>query len=208
MMPWGMLQASDSTLVAFDYLNSGLLKIDIATGNRTALSDIGHGTGVPFALPMGGISTDGLGHYVISRGTGPVSLYQIDPLTGNRTILSSSTVGTGPMFVQPYGIALATNGKLIVTDAGKNALFQVDPRTGNRTIISQFGSIGAGADFGLLGGVAVVVPEPNGLTTSFIGMTFCLLAALAQRSANYWRKNGAARSASGNLRALAPTKFR
>jgi hypothetical protein len=179
-----MLQASDNKLVAFDYLTPGLIDIDVATGNRTPLSDFAHGIGPAFTLPMGGIEADGLGHYVIARGAALAALYQIDPLTGNRVILSSSSVGTGPMFVQPYGVALAPNGKLIVTDAGMNALFQVDRLTGNRTIISRFGVVGTGDDFGLLGGVTIFVPEPDALTMGLIALVVCSLAFRMRRAAS------------------------
>ncbi len=73
-----------------------------------------------------------------------VAIIKINPTTGDRTTVSSSaaSVGTGPSFVSPSGIAIGSDGKLIVTDtggtngtAGSDSVFIVDPTTGNRTII-------------------------------------------------------------------------
>ena len=49
----------------------------------------------------------------------------------------------GPGFVTPLGIAVESDGSLVVIDSGLEAVVRVDQVTGDRTIISD-ASIGSG----------------------------------------------------------------
>jgi streptogramin lyase len=94
------------------------------------------------------------------------SIFRVDPVTGDRTVISgcvdelcSSSVGSGVAFESLLGIALETDGSILVVAKNSiqwptfRAIFRVDPITGNRTIVSgcvQFECtswVGAGAMF-------------------------------------------------------------
>jgi sugar lactone lactonase YvrE len=134
------------TLIVSDTNADAIFAVDPANGKRMLVSKFNvRGSGPEIALPRGIILDSSNNIYVVN--TSPVvAIIKIDPVTGNRTTVSSSTagVGTGPNFLTPSGIAIRSDGKLIVSDtggtngnAGSDAIFVVDPATGNRTILSD-----------------------------------------------------------------------
>jgi hypothetical protein len=87
---------------------------------------------------------------------------QVDPTTGVRTTVSenSSPAGDFPEFVDPYGLALESDGDIVVigffSGAGGNifpAVVRVDPDTGARTKVS--GNAKPGPDYSDPRGIAV-----------------------------------------------------
>ncbi|MGH2670303.1 MAG: hypothetical protein ACRDH5_14500, partial [bacterium] len=75
-----------------------------------------------------------------SRG----ALFRVDPLSGARTLVSDFGSGANPG-AEPVGVAVESNGTLLVVDADAGtgslgALFRVDPLSGTRTVLSDFGS--------------------------------------------------------------------
>jgi hypothetical protein len=134
------------TLVVSDTNADAIFAVDPTNGKRMLVSKFNvRGTGPEIANPRGIALDSSNSIYVVN--TGPVvAIIKVDPVTGNRTTVSSSTalVGTGPNFVTPSGIAIRSDGKLIISDtggtngmAGTDAIFVVDPATGNRTILSD-----------------------------------------------------------------------
>jgi streptogramin lyase len=69
------------------------------------------------------------------------AVVRVDPVNGNRTIVSEASTDRGPVFKEPRGIAVESNGSLVVADRGLRAVVRVDPVSGNRTIVSN-GSTG------------------------------------------------------------------
>ncbi|MGH8576622.1 MAG: hypothetical protein ACREXJ_06850 [Gammaproteobacteria bacterium] len=72
------------------------------------------------------------------------ALFVVDPATGARTLLSDFGSGANPG-AEPVGVAVESNGTLLVVDADAGtgslgALFRVDPLSGARTLLSDFGS--------------------------------------------------------------------
>ena len=63
-------------------------------------------------------------------------------------------VGSGPGFVTPFGIAVESDGNLVVVDAGLEVVVRVDAVSGDRTILSD-ASIGSGPGFVSPFGIAV-----------------------------------------------------
>ncbi len=134
------------TLVVSDTNGDAIFAVDPINGNRMLVSKFNvRGTGPEIALPRG-IALDSSNNIYVANTSPVVAIIKIDPVTGNRTTVSSSTagVGTGPNFFTPSGIAIRSDGKLIVSDtggtngnAGADAIFIVDPATGNRTILSD-----------------------------------------------------------------------
>jgi len=66
----------------------------------------------------------------------------------------SKSIGSGPGFVTPRGIAVESDGSLMVVDFGLEAVVRVDQVSGDRTIISDT-SIGSGPGFESPLGIAV-----------------------------------------------------
>ncbi|MGH8588175.1 MAG: calcium-binding protein [Gammaproteobacteria bacterium] len=98
-------------------------------------------------------------------------LFRVDPLTGARTLLSDFGSGANPGR-DPFGVAVESNGTLLVIDATagtgfRGALFRVDPVSGARILLSDFGS---GANQGQNPVGVAVVPDttpPDTSLTSF-----------------------------------------
>src|SRR5437867_10515646 len=55
----------------------------------------------------------------------------IRPATGQRTIVAS-----GGRLVQPFGIAVDTDGDILVSDTGSLAIIRIDSLTGSQTVIA------------------------------------------------------------------------
>jgi len=60
----------------------------------------------------------------------------VDPVSGDRTIVSDASTGSGRGFETPLGIAVETDGSLVVADRSLEAVVRVDPLGGDRTIVS------------------------------------------------------------------------
>jgi sugar lactone lactonase YvrE len=116
-----------------------LFGVDAATGNRTILSGAGTGTGTAFVLPFGVAIGAGGNIYVADAGdaAGDGFILRVNPLTGARILISGQGVGSGDAFGNIRGIAVGSDGSLIVTDLANQAIYRVDPTTGLRTILSD-----------------------------------------------------------------------
>lgn len=69
-------------------------RVEIATGNRSILSNAVTGTGPLMDSPE--FLTRGAdGSLIVADGSG---IFKVDPTTGNRTVLTSTTFGSGPSF--------------------------------------------------------------------------------------------------------------
>ena len=64
------------------------------------------------------------------------AIVRVDRVSGERTIISAVGTGSGPGFVTPRGIAVESDGSLVVIDFGLEAVVRVDQFSGDRTIIS------------------------------------------------------------------------
>ena len=127
-----------------------IMKVDIATGNRTVVSDRAVGSG-PFIDQVTRIDfRNGNTLLGLDRGI-TKALFEIDMSTGNRTILSSNTLGTGILFEQPWALAYnpITDRAYVANDdnAGQtDEIIEIDLSTGNRTILSDVNN-GSGPTF-------------------------------------------------------------
>ncbi len=95
-----------------------------------------------------------------SQGAGPLGIIKVDPATGDRTIVSGFGVGSGPDIIEPFGVVVALNGDILVSDLYGESIFRVDPTTGDRTLVSGPG-VGAGPAFG--GAVGIALGPGNSL---------------------------------------------
>ncbi len=138
------LTVNGSETIAYitDYSNGGsVIKIDLATGNRSFLSNPAIGTGTNFSFPYGlDIDSSGANLYILD--TSLKGIVKVDTATGNRTVVASNSIGTGPAFNSLSNLALNFSGtKAIVGDS--QTLLSLDLNTGNRTVVSS-PSIGLG----------------------------------------------------------------
>lgn len=108
--------------------------VDLATGDRTTISD--ELTGVGPALSPHGIALDlASGRALVLSG---LALYAVDLASGDRTEFPGPGVGTGPSIVLPSGIALdVAGGRAFLSDDALDAILAIDLATGDRTILSD-----------------------------------------------------------------------
>lgn len=115
-----------------------LIGVEPLTADRTELSGLAVGTGVPSIAT--GVSVTG----DVAWAWDVYTLYRYDLLTGDRELISSAGRGSGPSFGLITGVA--------ASDAGGTELFagstfgwilSVDPGTGDRTTVAD-ASVGAG----------------------------------------------------------------
>jgi streptogramin lyase len=94
------------------------------------------------------------------------ALIRVNQTTGDRTVVSgcidvscSSQRGTGPDFVFPRGIAVESDGQILVCEgfladpSNQQSILRVDPATGNRTVVSSSlagSEVGSGPAFDTL----------------------------------------------------------
>ncbi|HEY1274646.1 MAG TPA: hypothetical protein VGF25_07040, partial [Thermoleophilaceae bacterium] len=115
--PGGDILVADSQAFA----GGGVIRIDPATGARTAVSANGAPAGGPdFASPPGlALESDG---YIVATDSGGFKggvggVIRVDPDLGERTVVSGPGMPSGaPNFVSPFGIAVEADGDLVVVD--------------------------------------------------------------------------------------------
>ena len=144
------------------------------TGGATTISqsygDSSVGTGPGFLYPFG-VARDRNGLLIVSDVL-VRSIFVVNPKTGNRNVLQNSRTGSGIELYAPKGVALGTNGVVVVADEGNYErtvtntsvvlrwplLVQIEPSTGNRSVLSAGSNTGVqrgtGSNFDLPRGVA------------------------------------------------------
>ena len=155
--------------------NGMLFRVNPATGARTVLSDFSDGGKGPLGSYPYGVAVEASGKILVADqdAAGPAylgALFRVDPVTGFRTLLSDfGNLAQGPLGVDPAGVAVETNGKILVMDSSQHLLFRVDPTTGVRTPLSDFGESaqGLGGQYGCVlaveasGRILVVVNQAD-----------------------------------------------
>ena len=159
------LTADDSTAYIIDAGSKAVYQVDIATGDRTIISNISTGTGDAFSGCYGIIlnSAETLA-YVVNAFSG--NLMSVDLSNGNRVIVSSnSSVGSG----QPLGFSKSITfnsdqTKIYAFSQGTiDNILEVVLANGNRTIISD-NSTGIGHYFNNPGTISLH-PDGNHIYT-------------------------------------------
>jgi DNA-binding beta-propeller fold protein YncE len=143
----------------------GVIRVNAATGARTTVSENSNPVGGPsFGNPFGiAIRPDGQLLVVnLNSFDGTGGVIRVNAATGARKTVSenSAPVG-GPSFQEPVGIALESDGGILVADSdafgGSGGVIRVDPSTGARTTVSSNSSPAGGPDFANPVGIAVQV---------------------------------------------------
>ncbi len=121
---------------------TGLIAIDLATGDREVVSDANVGSGTALVDPRAlAFDADNDRCFVWDQGRGAV--ISVDILSGFRALVSSSTRGTGSELTSVRALAYDTaRNRLLAADvrATETVLAAIDPATGNRTVITGSGT--------------------------------------------------------------------
>ena len=146
----------------------GVIRVNPLTGARSTLSANTSPGGGPAFVDPAGLAVAANGDILVvdpqafpDAGGGVI---RVNPVTGARTALSSNAgpVG-GPPFVDPFGITLAPNGDILVTDQnafdGGGGVIRVNPVTGARTAVSSNPAPPGAPTFDATWGIDV---EPSG----------------------------------------------
>ncbi len=153
--------ANNRALVTNDDVQESVLAVDLTTGARTVISDIGiPNANTPFFEPKG-IAVDSADNRALFTDTWRNVVIAMDLTTGARTIFSQSTT---PDDISPFfdttGLAVdGTNNRALVTDHNRAALVAVDLSTGARTILSDSTTPNASSPFGTPD--SVVIDDAN-----------------------------------------------
>jgi hypothetical protein len=150
----------------------GLIRVIPSNGRRNTISENANPPGFPEFVDPRYVAVERSGDLVVAGsftlngGTTSVGVIRVDPDTGARSTVSlTSAAGNfpaaGPSFFSPHGIAVESNGQILVTDRGLHAVVRVDPVSGARTVLSS-----------------LAVPPAGGL--GFVGVNDLALDATGQ----------------------------
>ena len=141
--PFGITTEANGSIVVADSTLAALVRVDSATGSRTVLSNNSTPPGSPTFDDPYGIARAASGDIIVGDGLafpGPsAGLIRTNPLTGARAAITQNTAPAGgPSIVSPTGVALASNGDILVADGaafadGGGGIIRVDPPTVERS---------------------------------------------------------------------------
>jgi hypothetical protein len=138
---------------------NAVVKVDLATGNRSVVSSASVGTGVNIVTDQSmTLSVDATETYAYISNWNTDEITQIEIASGNRIVVSSSIVGTGTNMSYVTDTLVSSDGQtLYVSDSPLGTLFAIDIATGNRTVLASAG-VGTGVS---LTGIGFIVPDLN-----------------------------------------------
>ncbi len=119
-----------------------LFEVDLASGDRTLISDDVTGAGSVLTAPAS-VAIDSANNRALIMDWDSDILVAVDLASGDRTVLSNNAgMGTGTTFSVPFDMALDSDrNRVLVVDYGRDTLSAVDLASGNRTVIVGFGEI-------------------------------------------------------------------
>jgi hypothetical protein len=131
-----VLDGANNRALVVATINSHVVAVDLATGDRTELSGPAAGAGPAFGNPRD-IDIDVANNRALVADSTIDGIVAVDLASGDRTILSDDTTGTGAAFSSPQSVALDTaNNRLLVAEH-TGLLVAVDLTSGNRTEIAE-----------------------------------------------------------------------
>lgn len=142
------LDAAGNRLLIVDShsTRNALVAMDLATGNRTTLSDATTGSGTQLSAPVA-LALNRANQRAYAMDGYAANLIQVDLATQARSVIYSSNVGTGAAGYDSNGVvvqpAAGIPTSLYFISWSQNAVIRVDLSTGNRTIISDNSTGGA-----------------------------------------------------------------
>jgi hypothetical protein len=161
------IDASSGEAILCDDIYDGLVRVELATGNRALASAsessakgmVGKGYN-DIAQPRD-VVIDAPGHALLVDGP---KLVGVDLKSGDRTLLSGGGTGSGPEATQYGGVDYdEAGGRSIALDYQINALFAID-KQGDRSVLSS-ATVGTGIAFNGFGPVELDLARGRALTT-------------------------------------------
>ena len=162
--PVSVDELDDDTLIISEFSSQSILFVDRKTGNRSYLTSTapgGRGNGP--TLGTRGLTVDPNDpSRLFATDFALDAVFTVDIESGDRQIYSSTLSdtprGSGPSLNNPFGMDVASDGTIYVSDIGLRAVFAID-LDGNRTIISSNEGKGEGVKFGSPWGIRVMGDE-------------------------------------------------
>ncbi|AWF82661.1 hypothetical protein BTJ40_18620 [Microbulbifer sp. A4B17] len=141
------LDEVNGQLYVGDEKTDSILKIDIASGDRTTISGNGTGSGNSIYMPMDLTLDIDSGQIYVVNGNAQ-DILQIDIASGNRSVVTSWTKGEGFQLHNPWSISRGPDSdRLLVSGIGFDpVIMSVDISTGDRTEISS-NHVGTGPSY-------------------------------------------------------------
>jgi len=123
--------------------HTGLMAVDLASGDRSVLSSPSVGSGPSLGFPVG-LVRDGERLLTLASvelsGLFELAVVALDPLSGDRSLVTRTSTGSGPALLSASGLALQGERLLVTTvdELGfQPALMSIDLATGARRLISS-----------------------------------------------------------------------
>jgi hypothetical protein len=138
--PYAVVAEAGYALIV-DAFGRQLVRVELATGDRTVLSSAAVGTGTAFSFPSG-LALDVIGDRALVLDG--ATLLAVDLTSGDRSVISRSftpAVGTGPAIGSPAVLSgyVDTENDRIMLISG-TSLMAIDLSTGNRSVFSGTGT--------------------------------------------------------------------
>jgi sugar lactone lactonase YvrE len=173
----GLVMGAYKLTINNNYAGGKVLGVNPLTAGVITISCTGDGLGNP-AVGTGANFYDPVGITVDNNGLPIISdvlvrsLFVIDPTTGNRSVLPNSRRGGGIDLYTAKGVAIGTNGSIVVADDGDSTVYQsgfntimnqwpllvaIDSNTGDRSVLS------AGSNTGVQRGSGSNFQTPEGV---------------------------------------------
>lgn len=162
--PVSVDELDDERLIISEFSSQSVLFVDRETGERTHLTGpAADGRGSGPILGTRGLTIDPHDpSQLLATDFALDAVIAVDIETGNRSIFSGTLTdtprGDGPPLNNPFGIDVASDGTVYVSDMSLRAVFAID-RDGNREIISSNEGKGTGVKFGSPWGIRVIGDE-------------------------------------------------
>lgn len=119
-----------------------LLRVDVASGDRTVVSDDSTGAGAGFLVPDFLAPDPAADRVYVADNAFPVSVIQVEMGTGNRTLLASNTTGAGGALPQAAGLGLEAPASrlLLISDFSEldaAEVWEVAVSDGDHVVVSD-----------------------------------------------------------------------
>ena len=157
--PLGLAVSADGKSVYMSNYPAGIMRIDVATGNRTVIATR---TSSPAMNVPRGMCLDAAANRLLIVDNGADKVFALSLTTNKKTVISEDS-DPGPDLANPWRIRIgATNAVALLTDYGLRALVVVDLKTGNRTVVSD-ANTGSGDPLVNPGGLALDIANDKAL---------------------------------------------
>lgn len=134
-----VIEPGDQTAIVADDGGSAIIRVDLATGDRTIVSGLGIGSGPPFQSPSD-VAFHPSGASVMVPDFAADTILDVNLTDGSRTVLFDESIGSGVAIVGPGSVNVdGVGNRAIVVSQIMSGVYAIDLATGNREVISDAG---------------------------------------------------------------------